>query len=226
MSDRQSRTPSPSHNQGSPTLGQQWGTSTRELIAQRELPAERIRFFEEMASFAERTGCAAVTEHTIDLWGYGDVQVSFADDHGKWWASLAALVEPTGVPFDELHDMYQEAVEDGDDDVEILSWVVTPGDGEDRDTCFLEMVGPGFAMRSMMSGPWGKEFANALMPTFRRALIGSGLGDKLGPVVQHTEDGTTEQTHATFSDFLLNGEGLPTRDEARERAFGGPAGAL
>lgn len=218
---------SSSANMGSPatpTIGQQWGASTRELIALRELPDERRRFFTEMATFAERTGCAAVTDHEINLWGYGTVRVLFADNDGNWWAPLTALIEPTGTDFDILRGMYEQAVEDGDDDVEMLSWLVE--DTPDREYHYLEMVGPAFAMRAMMSSDWGKEFAAALMPTFRRAIVASGVGNKLGPVVRVNPDGSAEQTDMTFSEFIGQGEPLPSRDEARASAFRGPAGAL
>ncbi|MET0520827.1 MAG: hypothetical protein ABW156_02465 [Jiangellaceae bacterium] len=217
-----------SANNGSHTttlnIGQQWAESTLALIAQQDLPAERRRFFTELAAFSNRTGCAAVTDHEIDLWGYGTVRVVFADNDGNWWAPLTALCDPTGIDFDTLRGMYEEAVEEGDDDVEILSWLVE--DTPEREHCFLEMVGPGFAMRAMMSGPWGKEFAAALMPTFRRAIVSSGLGDNLGPVIRINEDGRAEQTDMTFTEFLAQGEPLPTPDQARDSAFRGPAGAL
>lgn len=208
-------------------IGQQWATSLRALIADQTLPAERRRFFEALAGFSERTGCAAVTDHEIDLWGYGTLKVGFADNDGNWWAPLLSLIEPTGLSFARLREMYLDDVADGYSDVEELSWLVDdPGPDEDRGICHLEYVGPSFAMRAMLASPWGREFADAMMPTFRRALVASGMADKIGPVVRIREDGTAEQVEMSFGDFMAQGEALPTHDEARESAFRGPGGAL
>jgi hypothetical protein len=203
-------------------IGQQWARNCLDLIATRDLPAERQRFFQEIAKFAERTGCAAVTDHEINLWGYGTAKVQFADNDGNWWISLAQLVEPTGVPWSLLSRMYWNDVEDNYSDVEELSWLVDDSDPEDREICRLEMVGPSFAIRAMLSGPWGKEFSDALFPTFRRALVESGMADRLGPVLKQNPDGTFEQTDMTFGEFMAQGEPLPTHEAARAQAFQGP----
>jgi hypothetical protein len=209
------------------TIGEQWAASTRALIAGKQLPHERRRFFEALAGFAERTGCAAVTNHEIDLWGYGTVKVSFADNDGNWWAPLAELVEPTGLDFNDLRALYWDDVEEGRDDVEELSWVVDdPGPGEEDGICLLEFVGPGFGMRAMTCSPWSAEFTKALMPTFRRAMLASGLADQISPFVRIKEDGTAERVDMTMTEFLASGEPVPTRDEARDSAFRGPGGGL
>lgn len=229
MTDYSVNTPPPapgSSASDTDTIGAQWARSLRELIAEKPLIAERRRFFNAMASFAERTGCAPAPGHEIDLWGYGTVKVQFADNDGNWWVSLAELVEPTGIPFSRLLQIYRNDVEDEYSDVEELSWLVSGSNPEDREICHLEMVGPSFAIRAMLASPWGKEFADALFPTFRRALVESGMADKLGPVLRQKPDGTYEQTDMTFGEFMAKGEPLPTHEEAREKAFRGPAGGL
>lgn len=191
------------------TLGQQWAASSRALFATMDLNPERRRHLEAVASFAERTGCAAVTDYEIDLWGYGAINPMFADEDGHWFAVLQALIEPTGLEYQDLRTRYLQAVENGDDDVEELSWLVDDDDPHDREICQLEFVGPSFAMRAMMAGPWGREIADALFPTFRRAAVKSGLADAMGIAEIIAPDGQ-----------------IPTAEEAKAAAFRGPLGGV
>src|SRR6185369_17671566 len=100
-------------------------------------------------------------------------------------------------------------------------------DGPDGETYYLELVKTSFAMRIFMGiSPWSNEFTRAMLPVFRRAMVDSGLGDALGPVIRIHEDGTAEQTNMTFTEFMSGGEPLPTEEDARRQAFGGPAVSL
>jgi hypothetical protein len=206
--------------------GQEWACDTRRKVGERaatgDITKTHARLLLACASFAERTGAYGVVGHEIDLWGYGDVHIWFATAEGRWWCSLGELIEPTGVPYDVLLNEYTKDVEDGYGGVEELSWI-----GENGELALLEMVDDSFALR-IMSGvsPWAGEFMKALFPTLRRAMVKSGLADKLGPVTRIREDGTADETTMTFGEFLAKGQPLASREEAREQAFRGPAGAL
>ena len=209
---------------GSP--GAVWAASAKELtakgVADGTYDTIRGNLLAAVADFAERHNVLPVVKTTASLWGYGEVGVQFATPGGEWWCALQELIEPTGVSYEDLLREFQLDLEDDLDDVAVMTW-----DGASGETHHLELVQTSFAVRIFMGiSPWASEFAKAIRPLLCRALADSGLGDALGPVVQIHEDGTVERTNMSFTEFMAGGEPLPTEEEARRQAFGGPAVAL
>jgi hypothetical protein len=87
-------------------------------------------------------------------------------------------------------------------------------------------------MALVMVSPWSREFMDNAMPMFSYAMKASGLEDGAHnvPTIEKRvgSDGSIEwvQTDRTLADaFAKDREGI-TEEEARRRAFLGPAGAL
>lgn len=177
-----------------------------------------------IVDFAERHNLALTApDAEIDLWGYGTVRPAFAELDGPgWWVWLHDLVQPAGLDHQQLVEAYVEEVAMGYEDADALEFTDKNGA---RST--LEAVSHSATMRIFLGrSPWAREFGEALFGAFRRAVVRSGLADKVGPVQLVDEHGNVTEPTKTLAQFLAAGEPLPSREEARARAFAGPSGAL
>jgi hypothetical protein len=210
-------------NDSAPSASADWCARMRHTVDQHlttgRLTPANASLVRGMADFCEKHACIGLFDATANLWGYGTVPIYYEAPRGGWWTGLVDLIEPTGVSWTRLKEVFNNDRDEFDgSDADVVTW--TEDNGEQ---VALPVVANSFVVRIMLNeSPWAREFADALFPTFQRAMSASGLGETLSPVVEVNPDGTTA-TRRSFSDFLNGGAPLPTEAEARARAFRGPA---
>ncbi|BBA99242.1 hypothetical protein RVR_5781 [Actinacidiphila reveromycinica] len=80
------------------------------------------------------------------------------------------------------------------------------------------------AMDIALSGPWGDELMENILPSLRLAAIESGLAEKFETVLLG-DDGTV-QPGGTLADLIRANGPLPSREVARQQVADGLAGAF
>lgn len=138
----------------------------------------------------------------IDLWGFGSVNVYFDDPAGGWWVSMLDLIDPSGVPYERLIELFDEETEEYDE--------VTTGRVEfndDGNEWSLMMVNHSFVMRLFAChSPWRKEFYENTKELMAHALEKSGLAAK---ITGSSETGFTALVHLTTTDGKVHKTYMP-----------------
>lgn len=169
-------------------------------------------------SFCEGHKVVPVLESTVDLWGFGEVPVMFVPESGKgWWIPLDSLVEPSGLDYGHLLDLWHNEHAESADLIDL-------GDGVE-----LEVVRNDFVFRVFLNeSPWSAEFCKNMQGIMSHAFLESGLADKFDEAglkaVGKIQDGEFVETEIPFSEAIS--EGLPSKEVARHSAHAGPLGAF
>lgn len=184
-------------------------------------------------AMAERNGLMLATPgEPAGFGGFGDIPLILVEFPHKEtslapWHRVHEALEVTGATPEQYFafkaEEEQEVVEEGGKS-RFDSYRMHHPDGTSYEVpcCNWQMV-----MLLMLDGPWGKEFFKNMQPTFRRALVNSGLGETLGPVVvTEGPDGLLVPTGQTITEAILAQGPLPTHEEAVRAARSGPLGAL
>lgn len=178
-------------------------------------------YYFKLADLCEQKNVWPIISPTKHDWfGFGEVEPLFeSHDDDTYWVSLVDAGRVSGMTDEAIWAMFLEDQADGYGDMADLEWLTN----DEGDKASIPIVAHSFLLRAMLHGPWSKEFMTNTMGLFRRAVVKSGLGDKIAPVVV-VKDGVATETDMTFSDFLNAGEGLPSEEDAVEKAFRGPLG--
>lgn len=134
---------------------------------------------------------------TTNCWGFGEVPIFAMDPDGAWWTALIALVEPTGIPFKRLHELYKEYVEEED------AWAQEAKERRTTDCLFgpdgfsYPLVNSTFAMKMFaLHSPWAKEYYEKTSDLMFHAMKKTGLAGAM----TRTKTGFTAKVQLTLAD--------------------------
>ncbi len=177
------------------------------------LRQRRHQTLKSVIAMAERQGLMLAGPGVPDMkGGFGDLpQVLVAFPHKETslapWHRVHEALQLTGATVEQYEQLLAEELEEVREDGGTPRFDSYRSYQPDGSSIVVPCANWQMVMLLMLSGPHGEGFSKMMQPVFREAMVASGLGDTLGPIVARPNaDGVMQLTGETMTDAILNNE--------------------